>query len=193
MQRYEDIEVPGQYSTLKDIVPDNLQKIDRFGHHVAKARKYGASYRRLAIISTEGNPSHFLIQSPTSRQSRREERAYHVFNLAEDVLQNKIFTRRHSCHFPPTTIIPFSSSTRLICDDFKEITLWEIMEPFQDPDELALHFRDSIKNGLVDAEIPLRRGVPASIPWLTRTSTCSIFGWTSLRRFASSDFRAAAF
>jgi transformation/transcription domain-associated protein len=79
-QRYDEVELPGQYLILKDNNLDFI-KIDRFEPSVDIVRRHGSSYRRLAIRGSNGSVHQFVVQNPSARQSRREEKIMQFFRI----------------------------------------------------------------------------------------------------------------
>lgn len=126
-QKFEDVEVPGQYSELKD---DNLHfvKIDRFMPTVDLVRGFGQSYKRIKILGHNGNVHMFAVQYPSGKQCRREERVVQLFKILNGILTRKKETRRRNINFTLPTAIPFSPHFRIIQDDPQYTSMHSIYE-----------------------------------------------------------------
>lgn len=126
-QKFEDVEVPGQYSELKD---ENLHfvKIDRFMPTVDLVRGFGQSYKRIKILGHNGNIHMFAVQYPSGKQCRREERVVQLFKILNGILTRKKETRRRNINFTLPTAIPFSPHFRIIQDDPEYISMHSIYE-----------------------------------------------------------------
>lgn len=126
-QRFEDVEVPGQYSELKD---DNMHfiKVDRFMPTVDLVRGFGQSYKRIKILGHNGSIHMFAVQYPSGRQCRREERVVQLFKILNSVLARKKESRRRNITLTLPTAIPFTPHVRIIQDDPHYISMHAIYE-----------------------------------------------------------------
>lgn len=79
-QKFDDVEVPGQYLLLKDNSNDFV-RIDRFESEVELLRGPVNCSRRLTIRGHDGSIHPFIVQQPASRQGRREERVMQLFRI----------------------------------------------------------------------------------------------------------------
>lgn len=79
-QKFDDVEVPGQYLLLKDNSNDFV-RIDRFESEVELLRGPMNCTRRLTIRGHDGSVHPFIVQQPASRQGRREERVMQLFRI----------------------------------------------------------------------------------------------------------------
>lgn len=87
-QKFDEIEVPGQYLLVwfrfNDQLKDNNRdfiKIDRFHPNVALVRGPGGMTRRIGIRGHDGSNHYFSVQQPAFRQSRREERILQLLRI----------------------------------------------------------------------------------------------------------------
>lgn len=126
-QKFEDVEVPGQYSELKD---DNLHfvKIDRFMPTVDIIRGFGQCYKRIKILGHNGSVHKFAVQYPSGRQCRREERVTQLFKILNGILSHKKESRRRNLQFTLPVAVPFSSHIRIVQDDSKYVSMHAIYE-----------------------------------------------------------------
>lgn len=84
-QRYDEVEVPGQYLQLKDSNADFV-KIDRFESTIEIINRHGSAYRRIGIRGSNGSIQKFIVQNPSARQSRREEKILQFFRIIKRYL-----------------------------------------------------------------------------------------------------------
>lgn len=128
-QKFEDVEVPGQYSELKD---DNLHfvKIDRFMPTVDIIRGFGQCYKRIKILGHNGSVHMFALQYPSGRQCRREERVNQLFKILNGILTEKKESRRRNLQFTLPVAVPFSPHIRIVQDDPKYVSMHAIYEDY---------------------------------------------------------------
>jgi transformation/transcription domain-associated protein len=89
-QKFDEIEVPGQYLQLRD-VPKNFVKIDRFEPTLDVVREYQgchrfykANIRSIVIRGNDGASYPFKAQHPAAKQCRREERLFQLFRFLNE-------------------------------------------------------------------------------------------------------------
>lgn len=128
-QKFEDIEVPGQYFQLKD---NNLHfiKIDRFMPTVDVVRGFGVCYRRITIRGHDGSMHPFAIQYPAARHCRREERVAQLFKILNGVMSRRKECRKRNIQFTLPIAIPFNPHIRIIQDDSRYISMQTIYEDY---------------------------------------------------------------
>lgn len=128
-QKFEDIEIPGQYLLNKD---NNVHfiKIARFLPTVDFVRGTHSSYRRLMIRGHDGSVHSFAVQYPAVRHSRREERMFQLYRLFNKSLSKNVETRRRSIQFNLPIAIPLSPQVRIMNDSVSFTTLHEIHNEF---------------------------------------------------------------
>ncbi|KAJ3326459.1 hypothetical protein HDU76_012906 [Blyttiomyces sp. JEL0837] len=126
-QKFDDIEVPGQYFLLKDSNKDFI-RIDRFQPEVEVLRGHGSCYRRLTIRGHDGSYHPFNVQHPAVRHCRREERIIQLFRILNSILERKKESRRRGLSFHLPLIVPLAPLIRLVQDDPSYTTLQEIYE-----------------------------------------------------------------
>ncbi|EGV61555.1 hypothetical protein CANTEDRAFT_131106 [Yamadazyma tenuis ATCC 10573] len=128
-QKFEDIEVPGQYLLNKDN-NTHFVKIDRFLSTIDLVRGTNACYKRLRIRGHDGSEHIFGIQFPAARHCRREESLFQLFRIFGDTLSRKVETRRRNISFTLPIAVPLSPHIRIINDDPADISLQKIYEDY---------------------------------------------------------------
>ena len=209
-QKYDDVEIPGQYLSLRDSGSDFI-KLERFNSKVEIVRRHGTSFRRLVMIGQDGSRTEFIIQNPSGRQSRREERVMQLLRFAESIIDKKVFSRRHHSSFSVQNIVPLSGFVRLIQDSSSYVSFEGVYEGHCrlrgiQPEDPLIYFRDCLIKGIEGLQVPFKKGsvdllnlrvdifdeicrayVPADV--LTRyvQSFCGHFNeyWNFRRRFTS--------
>lgn len=126
-QKFEEVEVPGQYLQHRDKNSDFI-KIERFLPNVDLIRTVGFSHRRLKIRGHDGSVHPFAIQHPAARHSRREERILQLFRIFNGILAKRKESRRRNLNFYLPLTIPLAPSLRLVQDDASYISLQGIFE-----------------------------------------------------------------
>lgn len=161
-QRYDEIEVPGQYLALRDSAGDFV-KLERFDSHVEIVRRHGTAFRRIIMIGSDGSRTAFIIQNPSSRQSRREERMVQLMRMADAIVDKKIISRRQGLGFHVQNIIPLSAFVRLIEDaptftSLEDVYEWHCKRVGMAPEDPILYFRDCMYKGIETLQIPFKKG-----------------------------------
>ena len=126
-QKFEEVEVPGQYLLHRDKNTDFI-RIERFLPNVDLVRTVGFSHRRLKIRGHDGSVHPFAIQHPAARHSRREERILQLFRIFNGILAKRKESRRRNLSFFLPLMIPLAPSLRLVQDDASYISLQGIFE-----------------------------------------------------------------
>ncbi|KAG1055750.1 hypothetical protein G6F43_002312 [Rhizopus delemar] len=152
-QKFDDVEIPGQYLLLTDNANGFLH-IDRFLPKVEVIRSYGNCFRRVTIRGHDGSLHPFVIQNPAARQFRREERLMQLFRLLNGVLEHKRESRIRNLTFHLPSIVPLAPNVRMVSDDPSYSTLYEIYEDHCDhmnmhKDDPLVYFIEKLK-GSVD-------------------------------------------
>ncbi|ORX57551.1 hypothetical protein DM01DRAFT_1302758 [Hesseltinella vesiculosa] len=151
-QKFDDVEIPGQYLMLKDNA-NNFLRIDRFLPEVEVIRSYGNCYRRLTIRGHDGSLHPFVVQNPAARQFRREERLMQLFRLLNNVLERRSESRVRNLAFHLPAIVPLAPNVRMVQDDPSYYTLHDIYEDHCDTiqmhkDEPMVYFADKLKKNI---------------------------------------------
>jgi len=128
-QKFEEIEVPGQYLLNRDNNA-HFVKIERFMPVLDLIRGPTACYKRLTIRGQDGSLHPFAVQFPAARHCRREERIFQMFRLLNDELSRTVETRRRSIDFTLPLAVPLSPHIRLISDDPSYVDMSYIYEDY---------------------------------------------------------------
>ena len=126
-QKFDEVEVPGQYLKLEDNNSDFV-KIARFVPTFELTRSSGICTRRISILSHKGSVHSFAIQLPSARYCRREERILQLLRCLNRILEKRKETRRRGLVFSTPAAIPFSPQLRLLESDRALISLQDIYE-----------------------------------------------------------------
>ncbi|RUP49800.1 hypothetical protein BC936DRAFT_141434 [Jimgerdemannia flammicorona] len=164
-QKFDDVEIPGQYLLLKDNANDFL-RIDRFLPEVEIIRGYGSCFRRITIRGHDGSLHPFIVQHPAARHGRREERIMQLFRILNrcslticatpsfrSVLERHKESRMRNLNFHLPVIIPLAPHVRLVEDDPSYCSLQEVYEDHCDnasihKDDPITFFIDKIRSNL---------------------------------------------
>ncbi|KAI1391135.1 uncharacterized protein F4822DRAFT_175206 [Hypoxylon trugodes] len=154
-QKFDDVEVPGQYLQHKDKNQDFI-RIDRFLPNVDLVRGVGGSHRRLKIRGHDGSIHSFAVQHPAARHCRREERILQLFRHLNQTLAKKKESRRRDLQFTVPLIVPLAPHIRIVQEDTSYITLQGIYEDHcrrngMSKDEPVMFTMDKLR-GLIDAK-----------------------------------------
>lgn len=126
-QKFDEVEVPGQYLQLKDKNQDFI-RIERFIPTVDLVRTIGASHRRLKIRGHDGSIHPFAVQHPAARHCRREERIVQLFRQLNQRLGRKKESRRRDLQFTLPLMVPLAPHIRIVQEDTSYITLQGVFE-----------------------------------------------------------------
>lgn len=126
-QRFDEVEVPGQYLRLKDNSA-NFVRISRFLPEYTLVRSGGICNRRITILSNKGSLHSFTVQLPSARYCRREERIFQLLRLLNTILDRKIQTRKRGLRFNVPIAVPISPQLRLLETDDSNVSMQDIYE-----------------------------------------------------------------
>ena len=126
-QRFDEVEVPGQYLRLEDNSA-NFVRISRFLPEYTLVRSSGMCNRRITILSNKGSLHSFTVQLPSARYCRREERIFQLLRLLNTVLDRKIQTRKRGLRFNVPMAVPISPQLRLLESDETSVSMQDIYE-----------------------------------------------------------------
>jgi transformation/transcription domain-associated protein len=162
-QKFDDVEVPGQYLKHSDKNQDFI-RIERFIPDVDLVRGTQVCYRRLKIRGHDGSVHPFQIQHPAGRHTRREERILQLFRIFNEVLLKRKESRRRNLQFNLPLIIPLTPAVRMIEDDASYISLQGVYEDFcrrngVNKDEPVLYTIEKLRQ-LNPVREPLRTHTP---------------------------------
>ena len=126
-QKFDEVEVPGQYLEHRDKNQDFI-RIERFLPNVDLVRGIGVCHRRLKIRGHDGSIHPFAIQHPAARHCRREERILQLFRHFNGTLSKRKESRRRNLKFHLPLMIPLAPHIRMVQDDASYISLQAIFE-----------------------------------------------------------------
>ncbi|KAK1760697.1 hypothetical protein QBC47DRAFT_408753 [Echria macrotheca] len=126
-QKFDDVEIPGQYLQHKDKNQDFV-RIERFLPNVDLVRGIGVSHRRLKIRGQDGSVHSFAVQHPAGRHCRREERILQLFRQLNQTLSSKKESRRRDLQFTLPVIVPLAPHIRIVQEDTSYISLLNVYE-----------------------------------------------------------------
>jgi transformation/transcription domain-associated protein len=155
-QKFDEVEVPGQYLLHKDKNQDFV-RIERFMPTVDLVRGIGVCHRRLKIRGHDGSSHPFAIQHPAARHCRREERILQLFRHFNGSLSKRKESRRRNLNFHLPLMIPLAPHIRMVQDDSTYISLQGIFEDHcrkagMSKDEPVLFTMDKMR-ALVEAKV----------------------------------------
>lgn len=126
-QKFDEVEVPGQYLQHKDKNQDFI-RIERFLPNVDLVRSISASYRRLKMRGHDGSVHSWAVQHPAARHCRREERILQLFRHLNQTLSRKKESRRRDLQFTLPLMVPLAPHIRIVQEDTSYITLHGVYE-----------------------------------------------------------------
>lgn len=162
-QKFEDIDLPGQFTNIGDVFPEHTLKISFFKPLVNLVKHCDSLRRSFSIISNKGSSHDFVVLMQTNQNSIRSDRTLRIFELIQNVLEKKSISREYFANFSPQSAICISHSCR-ICPHRGEIFLDSIIATLDDPDDLSLLYKNSIRNGVLGSHMPIKKGVHSSPP-----------------------------
>lgn len=127
--RFEDVEVPGQYVHHVD-QNSEFVRIARFAPKVELGRGHGHCFRRLTMIGTDGSLYTFNVQLPAARHCRREERLTQLFRIMNSVLKRRKESRKRNLQFHLPVAIPLAPQLRLVQSDASYVSLQDIYDEY---------------------------------------------------------------
>ncbi|KAI3638074.1 hypothetical protein MIR68_003685 [Amoeboaphelidium protococcarum] len=129
-QKFDDVEVPGQYLNLLD-AGESFVKIERLQSEVDVVKSgVGVWSRRIYFIGQDGNKYPFMIQNPSFKHSRREETLLQFMRMCNDVLGRKVESRKRELSLYTPKIVSLASSVRLVESDVSAISLQRIYDDY---------------------------------------------------------------
>jgi transformation/transcription domain-associated protein len=157
-QKFDDVEIPGQYLQHKDKNQDFI-RIDRFLPNVGLVRSISGSYRRLKIRGHDGSVHSWAVQHPAARHCRREERILQLFRQLNQTLSRKKESRRRDLQFTLPLMVPLAPHIRIVQEDTSYITLQGVYEDHcrrhgMSKDEPVLFTMEKLR-GAMDAKNPV--------------------------------------
>ncbi|KAH9951586.1 hypothetical protein B0H21DRAFT_818036 [Amylocystis lapponica] len=125
--KFDDIEVPGQYTEDKDS-NQNFVRIQKFGPKFENCRTHGYCWRRLSIHGHDNSIISFAVQLPSGRHCRREDRVTQVLRTFNVALHRKKESRKRNLHFHIPAVVSCGTTVRLLQNDASHITFGDIYD-----------------------------------------------------------------
>lgn len=130
-QKFEEVEVPGQYLTAGDANShSHFVKIARFSPELQPIRGASACYKRLTVIGSDGSAIPFAVQFPAARHCRREERVFQLLRMLNSAFDRKVESRRRCISFNVPVAVPLSPHIRIVKEDTSSQSLLSLYESF---------------------------------------------------------------
>ncbi|KAG9232438.1 hypothetical protein BJ875DRAFT_404876 [Amylocarpus encephaloides] len=126
-QKFDEVEVPGQYLQHKDKNQDFI-RVERFLPNIDLIRGIGVCHRRLKIRGHDGGVHPFAVQHPAARHCRREERILQLFRHFNGSLGKRKESRRRNLNFNLPLMVPLAPHIRIVQDDPTNVSLQGIFE-----------------------------------------------------------------
>ncbi|KAJ2091537.1 transcription-associated protein 1 [Coemansia sp. RSA 986] len=127
-QKFEDVEVPGQYLRLTDN-NDEFVRIERFIPELSISLRSSNVSRCLAIRGTDGSAFHFSVQHFTSRHNHQEERWVQLYRNLDVASEQECDTwEKHRLELHLPTIVLLAPHIRLVQEDPDSFTLQDVYD-----------------------------------------------------------------
>ena len=81
LNKYDQIEIPGQYTKHEDEDRSTFLKIARIAPKFEFYKSHGVSWKRLSFVAMNGTKHPFMVQMPPTRHVRREERTQQICRI----------------------------------------------------------------------------------------------------------------
>ncbi|KAI9190433.1 transcription-associated protein 1 [Blastocladiella emersonii ATCC 22665] len=124
-QRFDEVEIPGQYLKLVDS-PQTFVRITRFRPEIERVRMDGNSHRRIRIVGHDGSTHAFLVQQPAPSMYRREERVVQLFGYFNTILDTAKESRKRDLQFHFPVIVPLAPNVRMISHEPSSFSLEQV-------------------------------------------------------------------
>ena len=128
-QKFDDVEVPGQYLQVRDNHSDFV-RIERIFPEIEYVRNGGIWTRRISFVGHDGSNHCFNLQIPVARHSKREERMIQLFRQWNSILERRIETKKRGSLFRVPAVVNLSPTARLIEDDASSVSLQQVFEEY---------------------------------------------------------------
>ncbi|KAJ2896719.1 transcription-associated protein 1 [Coemansia aciculifera] len=127
-QKFEDVEVPGQYLQLSEN-SDDFVRIERFLPELSIVLRSNGVSRNLAIRGGDGSIVHFAVQHSTQRVHQQEERWVQLYrNLDAAGEQDCDTWEQHRLAFHLPTIVSLAPHIRLVQEQPNTFTLQDVYD-----------------------------------------------------------------
>ena len=116
------------------------------------------------MIGNDGSRHAYIVQNPSAKQARREERVLQLLRVAESIVDKKIISRRNNVSFNVQSIVPLSAFVRMIQDDVSFVSFEDVYTKYCrqaqiQPEDPVFYFRDAMTKGIESLSIAFKKGV----------------------------------
>ncbi|KAH9385646.1 transformation/transcription domain-associated protein [Nematocida major] len=125
-QRNDDIEMFGQYMDITDRAPQ-MVKISRFEPEINIKRRGGISLRELAIRGSNGTVYQVLLQMPSGKTARREERFMQALALFNASVSRSVEIRKRNAQVPIKKIVSLNNQTKIFIEPENTVSVNHIL------------------------------------------------------------------
>lgn len=116
-----EVEMPGQYLAGNEVIPDAVVMLEAFGANVAVVRRHCTSFRRLALIGSDGRTRHMLVQTGQNlAQALTDERIVQLTRLLNRLMDAHPHARARNLSFHTPAIVPVWVQVRRGCTVLEE-------------------------------------------------------------------------
>ncbi|TIB16619.1 hypothetical protein E3P89_00202 [Wallemia ichthyophaga] len=126
LNKYDQIEIPGQYNKHEDEDRSTFLKIARIAPKFEFYKSHGVSWKRITFVAVNGTRHPFMVQMPPTRHVRREERTQQICRIFNAVIDRRKECRRRNIYFNAPLSVPLSTNLRLVQNDPSTVSLEDI-------------------------------------------------------------------
>ncbi|KAI5193031.1 transformation/transcription domain-associated protein, partial [Nematocida minor] len=134
-QRNEDIELFGQYVEITDRAPQ-MVKISRFEPDIKIKRRGGISLRELAVRGNNGQVYQILLQMPSGKTARREERFIQALALFNAAISRTVEIKKRNGMISIKKIVSLNNQTKIFIEPEPTDSLNDILHTKMSAEEV---------------------------------------------------------
>ncbi len=143
----QQMEVPGQYMSLREPTPDQHVKVDRVLPDVELVERNGACHRRITIRGNDGKLYPFIVEATGSTIGMGDERTLQLCQLMNTCMEKEKQARRRHMTLHVRPIVGLAPRCRLVADDITNVSLYDILHEFlaergMTPDSVAIRYQE---------------------------------------------------
>ena len=120
-----DVEMPGQYASCQDPIPDQHVKLERLGMDVAIVRRGLLSQRRITFLGSDGREYHFVVDST---RTASDEILQQLVSALNEMMDRHKETRRRCAQLQRSRTVPVDADVRLVEDSPWNVSLLDVYE-----------------------------------------------------------------
>jgi phosphatidylinositol kinase/protein kinase (PI-3 family) len=120
-----DVEMPGQYASCQDPIPDQHVKLERLGMDVAIVRRGLLSQRRITFLGSDGHDYHFVVDST---RTASDEILQQLVSALNEMMDRHKETRRRCAQLQRSRTVPVDADVRLVEDSPWNVSLLDVYE-----------------------------------------------------------------